>query len=177
MTAPDQFTSRGLIAFGRVAGTHGLRGALRVRPDNPDSDVGAIKRLFIDREGTPVEHRVRSTARAGGGSLKMELEGIDTIEQAQALRGTVLYVAVDDLPPASDNEFYYYQVLGLRVETTEGRVLGTIDEVFFNGANDVWVVRNGERDEILIPVIDDVVRQIDLEAGRVIVEAIPGLLD
>jgi len=106
----------------------------------------------------------------------MELEGIDTIEHAQALRGAVLYVAVDDLPPASDKEFYYFQVVGLPVETTDGRLLGNIEEVFFNGANDVWVVRNGGRGELLIPVIEDVVRRIDVEGGRVIIQAIPGLL-
>ncbi len=175
MTAPDQFKSRGLIAFGRIVGAHGLRGALRVRPDNPESNPQPLERLFVDREGTPVEHRVRSSARAGRGSLKLELEGIDTIEQAQALRGAHLYLAIDDLPPAADKEFYYFQVVGLRVETTEGRLLGIIDEVFFNGANDVWVVRNGPG-EILIPVIEDVVRRIDLEGGRVIIETIPGLL-
>ena len=175
MTAPDQFKSRGLIAFGRIVGVHGLRGALRVRPDNPECNPQLLERLFIDREGTPVEHRVRSSARAGRGSLKLELEGIDTIEQAQALRGMALYLAIDDLPPVADKEFYYYQVVGLLVETTEGRLLGRIDEIFFNGANDVWVVKGGP-DEVLIPVIEDVVRQIDLEGGRVIIEAIPGLL-
>jgi 16S rRNA processing protein RimM len=175
VTAPDQFKSRGLIAFGRIVGVHGLRGALRVRPDNPESNPQLLERLFVDREGTPVEHRVRSSARAGRGSLKLELEGIETIEQAQALRGVDLYLAIDDLPPAADKEFYYYQVVGLRVETTEGRPLGTIDEIFFNGANDVWVVKGGSG-EVLIPVIEDVVRKIDLEGGRVIIEAIPGLL-
>jgi 16S rRNA processing protein RimM len=175
MTAPDQFKSRGLIAFGRVLGAHGLRGALRVRPDNPESDPDLVQRLFVDRQGIPVEHRVRATARAGHGSLKLELEGIDTLEQAQALRGAELYVAIDDLPPAAAREFYYFQVMGLRVETTDGRLIGSIDEVFFNGANDVWVVRDG-RGEILVPVIEDVVRRIDLEGGRVIIEAIPGLL-
>ncbi|HEY2106625.1 MAG TPA: ribosome maturation factor RimM [Candidatus Binataceae bacterium] len=175
MTAPDQFKSRGLIAFGRIVGAHGLRGAVRVRPDNPESNPQMLERLFVDRDGTPIEHRVRSSARAGRGSLKLELEGIDTIEQAQALRGVDLYLAIDDLPPASDKEFYYFQVVGLRVETTDGRLLGTIVEIFFNGANDVWVVKDGPR-EVLIPVIEDVVRRIDLEGGYVIIEAIPGLL-
>jgi len=176
MTTPDQFKDRGLIAFGRVVGAHGLRGAVRVRRDNPDSDPELVQRLFMERDGTMAEHRVRSSARAGRGALKVELEGIETVDQAQALRGTELYVAIDDLPPAQDNEFYYYQVIGLPVETTGGRLLGCIDEIFFNGANDVWVVKNGTG-EVLIPVIDDVVRRIDLEGRRVIIEAIPGLLD
>lgn len=106
----------------------------------------------------------------------MILEGIDTIEQAQGLRGQTLYIASADLPPTAENEFYYFQVVGLTVETTDGQILGRIDEVFFNGANDVWVVRDG-RKEILIPVIDDVVRRIDYDSGRALIEAIPGLLD
>lgn len=176
MTTPEQFKSRGFIAFGHVVGVHGLRGALRVRPDNPDPEPQILQRLFVDREGIPVEHRVRSYARAGRGSLKLELEGIDTIEQAQALRGVDLYLAIDDLPPAAGKEFYYFQVIGLPVETVDGRLLGAIEEVFFNGAHEVWVVR-GELGEILIPVIEDVVRRIDLEGRRIVIEAIPGLLD
>ncbi len=174
--APETAKSRGLIVFGRIVGAHGLRGALRVRLDNPPSDLQANARVLVDQNGTLVEYRVRSASRAGHGSLKMELEGIDYIAQAQALRGAELYIAVDDLPPIAEHEFYYFQVVGLRVETTDGQLLGKIDEVFFNGSNDVWVVKNDAR-EILVPVIDDVVRQIDLEGGRVVIEAIPGLLD
>jgi 16S rRNA processing protein RimM len=174
--APETQKSRGLIVFGRIIGAHGLRGAVRVRLDNPQSAVQALERVFVDQNGTPVEYRVRSASRAGHGSLKMELGGVDYIEQAQALRGAELYIAVDDLPPIAENEFYYFQVVGLRVETTDGRLLGKIDEVFFNGSNDVWIVRSDCR-EVLVPVIDDVVRQIDLEGGRAVIEAIPGLLD
>jgi 16S rRNA processing protein RimM len=177
MTAPGLRKDRGLVAFGRIVGTHGLRGALRVRLENPDSGtLDSVKRLFVDRAGTIVEYRVRSFARAGAGSLKMELEGIDTIEDAQAMRGFELSVAGEDLPALAANEFYYFQVIGLRIETTEGRSLGRIEEVFFNGAHDVWVVKDEGR-EILVPVIEDVVRRIDLEGGRAIIDPIPGLLD
>jgi 16S rRNA processing protein RimM len=176
MTAPDQLKTRGLIAFGRIVCVHGLRGALRLRPDNPESNLEPISRLFVEHGGAPVEHRVCSWARAGRGVLKLELEGIGTIEQAQQLLGAPVYVAVSDLPPTEEREFYYFQVVGLRVETTAGRSIGHIEEVFFNGANDVWVVKDGAS-EVLVPVIEDVVRQIDIEGGRVIIEAIPGLLD
>src|SRR5208282_592420 len=125
MTAPDRFKSRGLVAFGRVAGVHGLRGALKVRADNPESaNLDLIKRLFAECDGALAEYRVQSFARAGRGLLKLHLEGIDTIEKAQALRGQDLYVAGGDLPAPAANEFYYFQVLGLRVETTDGQLLG-----------------------------------------------------
>lgn len=164
------------VPFGRVSGVHGLRGALRVRAENPDSSAhDQIKRLFLDRAGTMEEHRVRSIARAGGGSLKVSLEDVATVEQAESMRGQTLYIAGADLPAPAENEFYYFEVIGLTVETTDGQRLGRIEEVFFNGANDVWVVKDG-RKEALIPVIDDVVRKIDYEAGRAVVEAIPGLL-
>jgi 16S rRNA processing protein RimM len=176
MPAVEYVKNPEFVAFGRIVGVHGLQGALRVRAENSESpDRELIKRLFIDRDGTMVEYRVRSFARAGGGSLKVNLEGIDTIEQAQALRGLTLYIASADLPAPAENEFYYFQVVGLLVETTDGQILGHIEEVFFNGAHDVWVVKDG-RNEVLIPVIDDVVRRIDYEAGRATVDAIPGLL-
>src|SRR5260370_37083902 len=108
MTTPDLLKSRGLVAFGRIAGVHGLQGALRVRADNPESaNLDLIKRLFVERDGALVEHRVRSFARAGGGSLKVHLDGIDTIEKAQGLRGKDLYIAGEDLPSPAGNEFYY----------------------------------------------------------------------
>ncbi len=176
MADREQLKSRGLVGFGRIVGAHGLRGALRVRPDNPDSEMEGIQRVFVESAGAPVERRVRSCARAGHGSLKLQLEGIQSIEQAEVLRGAQLYLAVSDLPAAAEGEFYYFQVIGLPVETVEGRWLGNIDEVFFNGAHDVWVVKGGGG-EILIPVIDDVVRKIDLEQGRVVIDPIPGLLD
>lgn len=174
---PEHVKSPEFVVFGRVVGVHGLHGALRVRAENPQSpNLELIKRLFVDRGGTMVEYPVRSFARAGGGALKVNLEAVDTIEQAQALRGFELFVAYADLPAPAANEFYYFQVLGLMVETTDGRTLGRIEEVFFNGANDVRVVKDG-RKEVLIPVIDDVVRRIDYEAGRATVDAIPGLLE
>jgi 16S rRNA processing protein RimM len=172
----EQVKSPEFVVFGRIAGVHGLQGALRVRVENSEApDRDQIKRLFVDSGGTLVEYPVRAFARAGGGALKVNLVGVDTIEQAQALRGLTLYMASVDLPDPAENEFYYFQVIGLIVETRDGQVLGRIEEVFFNGANDVWVVKDG-RNEVLIPVIDDVVKQIDYEAGRALIDAIPGLL-
>src|SRR5260370_7799997 len=98
MTTPDLLKSRGLVAFGRIAGVHGLQGALRVRADNPESaNLDLIKRLFVERDGALVEHRVRSFARACGGSLKMHLEGIATIKKPQRPPPQTLPLTTKDL--------------------------------------------------------------------------------
>ena len=93
-----------------------------------------------------------------------------------ALRGAIVMVAAAALPPAAPSEFYYFQALGCEIVTTTGLPVGTIEEVFSNGANEVWVVRD-RSSEHLVPVIEDIVKSIDLAARRIIIEAVPGLLD
>jgi 16S rRNA processing protein RimM len=66
------------------------------------------------------------------------------------------------LPPTESNEFYWYQLIGLEVVDTEGQKLGTLEEIIETGSNDVYVVRRG-REEILVPAIEEVVREVDLQ--------------
>jgi 16S rRNA processing protein RimM len=166
------------LRVGRVIGAHGLHGALRVRPDNPDSDtLEHLKRVFVGAEdGTAGEYRLIEARRLNPTTLRLKCEGLDDPDAAQALRGSVVSVAIEDLPPRSPGEFYYYEAIGCVVATTGGRRLGVIAEVFATGANDVWVVRDGQT-EVLVPVIDSVVKSIDLKARMMVIEAVPGLLD
>jgi 16S rRNA processing protein RimM len=106
----------------------------------------------------------------------MELEGVTTCEAAEALRGSTVFVAEEELPPAGVDEFYNFRAIGCDVITTEGRRLGTVAEIFETGANDVLVVRDGAT-EVLIPVIADVVKNLDFADRRILIEAVPGLLD
>ena len=119
---------------------------------------------------------MRSVAPHGRGRLLVSLDAVDDRDAAEALVGARLIVRAGDLPPPAEGEFYYHELAGFRVETTAGEALGTIAETFPTGVNDVWVVRGGAR-EYLIPVIADVVRAIDRDEGRIVVEPIPGLLD
>ncbi len=165
------------IRLGYLAGAHGLRGALRFRPDNPDfNSITSLSRVFVERGGAVAEYEVRGCSPLGRSTIRLMLGNVSGVDQADALKGAIVMAAREDLPPAGDNEFYYYETLGCEVVLTDGRVIGCIDEVFFNGANDVWVVREGER-EILVPVVADVVRTMDFEARRITIEAVPGLLD
>lgn len=167
----------GLIHIGWVAGAHGLKGALRIRCDS--LDYGALEsmaRVYIEAAGEVQEYRVGTVTRLKPGHLKVTLEGIGDAQAADILRGGTVMVAVADLPRLGPGEFYYFQVIGCEVMLTDGRRLGVIEDVFATGANDVWVVR-AEEAEVLVPVIKDIVKAMDLEACRVTIEPVPGLLE
>ena len=166
-----------MLRVGRISGAHGLKGALRFRPDNPNSDtLEQVKRVFLERDGASREFRLTAMTPLNATTRRITLEGIADINAAESLKGAVVMVATEDVPAAKPGEFYYYEAIGCEVFLTDGSRLGAIEEIFSNGAHDVWVVRDAER-EVLVPVIEDVVKAIDLPARRVTIEPIPGLLD
>jgi len=170
-------TPDGLLRIGYVAGSHGLQGALRVRTEDPGSTtIGTLKRMFIETAAGRREFKVLSASALSAGNHRVMLEGINDAEAAEALSASAVMVAASDLPPLKEGEFYYFQLVGAEVMLTDGRRLGTIEDIMSPGAHDVWVVRDGER-EVLVPVISDVVKAMDLAARRVTIEAVPGLLD
>ena len=142
---PRREPRAGWVAVGRVLGAHGTRGALRVESlsDVPGRFApGAAVWLQAVR-------RVIQSCSAARGALILKLEGIDD-------RAT--------LPPGS---YYTDELIGLTVVDPEGRLLGTLEEVLETGANDVYVVR-GPRGETLLPAVDDVVLEVDLERRRMV---------
>ena len=96
----------------------------------------------------------------------VKFAGIDGRTAAEACVGMLISLPEDRLPAPGENEFYYYEIIGFRVRTTEGEELGTIRETIPTGSNDVWVVVDESR-EYLIPVIEDVVRRIERPARTV----------
>ncbi len=104
-----------------------------------------------------------------------QIVGIQTLEQAERLRGEVLWVRADLLPALPEGVFYHYQILGLQVLTDDGRPLGKVVEILQTGANDVYVVR-GEAGETLLPAIQSVILRVAPEEGMLIVHLIEGLI-
>jgi 16S rRNA processing protein RimM len=150
---------------------------MRYRPDNPDSATLAKgSRVVLEVGGNHQEHTIRSIAPGGRGTLRLELAGIDEVAAAEALSGATVLIDEAELPAAKPGEFYYYEVIGCEVFLDDGGRLGVIEEVFSSGANDVWVVRDDDR-EVLVPVISDVVKSIDLAGRRMTITAVPGLLE
>jgi 16S rRNA processing protein RimM len=162
----------GYVAVGRVVRPWGLRGDLKIEPltDFPEDRFAPDASLWLDGVKRTVEH-----ARSQKGALYVKLSGIDDATAAEACRGLLLEVPEASLPPLEDDEYYHHQLVGLGVVTTDGAELGTVTEVLPTGGNPVLLVR-GDAGEVTLPFIDDVIKTVDLEAGRVSVELMEGLL-
>jgi 16S rRNA processing protein RimM len=148
-----------------VTGAKGLRGAMRIEPltDWPER-LETGEQLFIEDEAAPR----RVTAIEWGGRVPaITLEGITTREGAEALRDRYLEVEAVELP---DGSYYWHQLEGLAVSDPAGRRLGTLTSVFRVGENEVYSVEDDAGQELLIPALRDVVREIDLAGRRMVVD-------
>lgn len=151
-----------MVLVGRVMGAFGLEGAVKVLSltDFPDRFAPGAE-LSLDGIGRKVEW-----SRQQPTGLVVKLAGVDSRTTAQALRGRYLEVPDETLRPLPPGRWYHHQLVGLAVRSQAGRDLGTLAEVAERPANDVWVARKDEQ-EVLIPVLPDVVLDVDLGAGAV----------
>lgn len=167
------------VTIGMIKSSHGLRGEIKVSPesDHPDRLATLPQMMVFVQKGT-----VRQPYRVTGASVqqaywRLKLQGVDTREQAEALIGGELQISRDKVLPLPKGNYYVFELLGLSVVTVQGEALGEIVEVLQPGANDVYVVRGEQEQELLIPAIKQVVKSIDLEARRMVVDPLPGLFD
>lgn len=161
------------VQVGKIVAAHGLKGLVKVAPlsDIPER-YRTLKEVLVRTARTSRLYRVVRAKETGQGAWLMELEGVSDRTQAELLRGAALLVQETDSPPLPENVYYTHQLIGLRVMTTEGREVGPITDVIETGANDVYVTA-----QALIPAIAQVVKQVDLVAGTMLIEPMPGLLE
>lgn len=151
------------LPIGKVVKAHGLRGHLKVLPYGETfSTLSAEEKITANLpDGTSLTLTVAEISPHQKTFLLISRE-IGTVEEAHRLVGAELCVPESRLPPTAPGEFYWYQLIGLEVVNTEGQKLGTLEEIIETGSNDVYVVRRG-REEILVPAIEEVVRDVDLQ--------------
>ena len=161
------------LVVGRIVAPWGVRGEVKValETDFPER-FKRLKRVYLGERMTSF---VLEGSRLHKGHALLKLGGYDDRDAAEKLRGQLVQIPIEEAMPLGEGEYYVYQIVGLEVWTTEGEHLGRVSEVLFTGANDVYVV-HGEKGEILIPAIEDVVLKVDLAGGRLTVELMEGLI-
>jgi 16S rRNA processing protein RimM len=156
------------VILGRVSGLFGVRGWVKVfSHTSPRTNILEHKSWYLLTAGGREKVRLKA-GRAHGKGIVALLEGFEDRDRAAELLGTDIAVPRDWLPQAEEGEYYWADLEGLRVRTLEGEELGRIDHLFETGSNDVMVVK-GER-ERLIPFIDQVISEVDLDGGCITVE-------
>ncbi|MFS8525234.1 MAG: ribosome maturation factor RimM [Limnochordales bacterium] len=164
------------VSIGEVTAPHGVRGEVRVWPrtDFPER-FQRLERVFVRRPGRVPQELAVERARFHKGFVIVKLEGVDTRDDAETLRGALLQVPGDQVVPLPEDHYYVFQIVGLEVVDEDGRELGVVKEVLFTGANDVYVVERADGSELLLPAVKDVVLRVDVDAGRMVVRLLPGL--
>jgi len=160
------------LLVGQVMGPVGLFGEIRAHllTDFPDRFAQLIE-IHVGDNLRP--YGVQS-ARIDGESVVLKLRGVDDAKAALALRGAELAIPASravELPPDS---YFWHQIIGLDVWTDDGRLLGKVSEVLRTGSNDVYVVGHGQR-ELLLPAIEDVILNVDVDRKRLLVHLLPGI--
>lgn len=162
------------LVVGKIRRPHGLHGEvlMEVYTDFPQRlTPGRVVYLGEQRERLIICQR-----RTHKDGLLLTFDGFHTPEAVERFENRLLYVSAAEVAPLPDGVYYHHQLLGMKIVNESGRNLGLLTEILVTGANDVYVV-SGENGEILLPAIEEVVREVDL-AGKVMkVHLLPGLVD
>lgn len=166
-----------LIGLGRISGAHGIRGAVKVRPDaaaaTTDPEVfAALGEVVIGGQTYAILQADRLKNQ-----VLLRLAGVDTRSRAKQLTGRQILGDRRRFPPLPPGEYYWFQLLGLPVyDAGDGALLGRLQEILPTPGHDVYVVVQGQR-ELLLPAVAEVVVEINLEEGFLKVAPTPGLLE
>lgn len=167
------------LKVGKIVNTHSLKGEVKVisSTDFEEERFKKGSKLLITRGNQLIREVVVQSYRNHKNFLLVKFEGIDSVEEAEKLKNLQIKIDSDEVGELEENEFYFHEIIGCQVFDENDRNLGEIIDILTPGANDVWVVKGEEGKEILIPYIEDVVKQIDITNKKVNIEVMEGLID
>ncbi len=165
-----------LLFYGKVLRPHGLEGLLRVRSFS-QSEAALLNTgtVCFELGIGEIRHCTVLSARPHKNVFLVNLAGLTTINQAEHYRGADIYVSKDALI-REEGEYFWFELVGLKVFSHTDEFLGVVAQIIPGGNTEIYVIKNGAR-EILIPAVHEVVKEIDLNNGKMIVSAMEGLLD
>ena len=162
--AQDGGDEQAFVTLGRISGAHGIQGWVKVHSDtSPRENIVSYSPWYLTLGGRQERRKVNAGRRHGKGVVA-KLAGCNDRSAAEELIGATVSIRRSQLPDTATGEYYWADLVGLRVETLDGVELGRIDHLFETGANDV-IVTTGERERLIPYIWGQVVREVDLETG------------
>ncbi len=160
------------IEFGKITSTHGIKGEMKIYPYTDDVDnILKLKKVYINSKEFTV-----SSIKFHKNMFITKLKGIDTIEQAEKFRNCIIQRELDENEVLEDDTYYIKDLVNCTVLLEDGTKFGKLIDVFQTGANDVYVIKTNDNNEVLIPAIKDVVKDIDIKTKKIVIKLMEGLV-
>ena len=165
------------VRIGEVVKPHGIGGEIKVYSysGQPENFQDYDEVVLLQPDGGTATYAIKR-CRVQGRLALLQLAGVSSREEAEALRGSVIFQRKEDFPTLETGEYYWHQLIGLQVVTTGGQVVGKVAGLFATGAHDVLVIRNRGR-EYLVPVKEEIIREVDTRKKELVIAPVPGLLE
>jgi 16S rRNA processing protein RimM len=169
----------GRVVLGRVVGAHALRGEVRVRyfGDGPENLLGIDSVWIAAGSEQAQRYAVERSGTGRTGEVRLLLAGVRGRDAAEAMRGQLVLGDASELEPLAEGEFYWHELIGCRVESADAEIVGQVCEIWETGGHDLLVIERPEGGRVLVPTAREIMLEVDLTGRRIVIDAIPGLLD
>ena len=164
------------LEVGQIVNTFGIKGEVKVMPFTDDINrFDYLEKVYVKTRRDEKLYKVEN-ARYHKNMVLLKLEGIENPEQAEMLKNAFLEIDREDAIPLEEGTYFIADLIGLEVYTDEGKLLGKVADIYNAGANDIYVVKDELGKQILLPGIDEVIKEVDLDKSKILVHLIPGLI-
>ncbi|GAP00101.1 ribosome maturation factor RimM [Fructobacillus ficulneus] len=164
--------------IGTIVNTHGIRGELKIKAITDFAEDRFAKGQVIYRlDNGQYRKETIAKARIHKGMWLLTFVGVDNINQVEIFKGQDVFVDEADRDELPEGEYYYNEIIGATVVDLTDRTIGTIKDIMETGANDVWIIKRPSGKDVLIPVIDDVIKEVDVDEQVVRIDLLEGLID
>lgn len=164
------------LEVGQIVNTFGIKGQVKVVPFTNDIErFDELKKVYIVNRKTRKEVEIENV-KYHKNMVLLKFKGLDKIEDVEIYKNCYLEIDRKDGKPLEEGEYYIIDLIGLDVYTDEGTHLGKVDDIYNTGSNDIYVVKDELGKQILLPYIDEVIKEINLESHKIIVHLIEGLV-
>lgn len=164
------------LEIGQIVNTFGIKGFVKIYPYVDDIQrFDDLKKVYIKMKKQETELEIEEV-KYQKNMVLVKFKGIETVEQAELLRNAYVEIDRKDAIPLEEGQYFIADLLGLEVYLDTGEKLGILDDIFNTGSNDIYVVKNELGKQFLLPYIDDVIKNIDIENKKITVHLIEGLI-
>lgn len=165
-----------MFTVGKIVNTHGVKGEIKVMPTTEEpSRFEKLKTIYIEQRKQMTAYEIQSV-RYHKGCVLLKLKGVEDMNAAELLKGSILKIDRKDSLPLKKDEYYISDLFGLQVYTEEGRYLGELVDIIETGSNDVYAVRKEDREkDLLLPAIKQVIKEVNIADQKMIAHLLEGL--